>query len=416
MARIKTKAGIYAGIDVGSTKIACFIARVSSDGGIRVAGASHHASKGIAQGLVNDMDAAQASILAAVTAAEQLAGERIREVFVNVNGARLASRTATAKISISGREVEEADLRKVLNSGYATREPEERALIHCIPTGYSIDGSRPIRDPRGMFGEALSVHMHLVSASTGALRNLAGCVERCHLSVDAMVAGPYASALACLVEDEMDLGVTLIDMGGGTTTIAVFYDGNVLYTDSVPVGGAHVTLDIARGLSTPIAHAERMKTLYGSCVASPTDDLELIDVPLIGEEPAGQPNHVPRSMLVGIVAPRLEETFELVRKRLDDSGLAQFAGRRLVLTGGASQLQGVRELAALILNKQVRMGRPLRIAGLADSTSGPAFSVPAGLLAYAVRKHGSDEERALKLPEGPITRVARIGHWLRENF
>jgi cell division protein FtsA len=159
-----------------------------------------------------------------------------------------------------------------------------------------------------------------------------------------------------------------------------------------------------------------MKTLYGACVASPSDDHELIDVPLIGEDNTGHPNHVPRSLLVGIIAPRLEETFEAVRKKLDESGVAAQAGRRLVLTGGASQLHGARELAALILGKQVRMGRPLRIAGLADSTSGPGFAVAAGLLAYAVRKHGSDEERALKLPEGPITRVARIGNWLRENF
>jgi cell division protein FtsA len=412
----KTKTGLYAGLDVGSTKVSCFIARVSADGGIRVAGASHHAADGVRSGVIVDMEAAQASIMTAITAAEQLAGERIREVFVNVNGARLASRTCGAKISITGREVEEADLRKVLNHGYAFREPDERALIHCIPVGYSIDGSRGIRDPRGMFGDELAVNMHLVSAGTGALRNLATCVERCHLDIEAMVAGPYAAALACLVEDEMDLGVTLVDMGGGTTTIAVCYDGNVIYTDSVPMGGAHVTRDIASGLSTSRPHAERMKTLYGACIATPSDDHELIDVPLIGEDNANHPNHVPRSMLVGIIAPRLEETFEAVRKKLDDSGVAAQAGRRLVLTGGASQLHGVRELAALILGKQVRMGRPLRIAGLADSTSGPAFSVSAGLLAYGVRKHGSDEERALKLPEGPITRVARIGNWLRENF
>jgi cell division protein FtsA len=412
----KPKSGVFAALDVGSTKVSCFIAHVGGDGGIRVAGASHHAAEGVRSGVIVDMEAAQASIMTAVTAAEQLAGERIREVFVNVNGARLASRTCGAKISITGREVEEADLRKVLNHGYAFREPDERALIHCIPVGYSIDGSRGIRDPRGMYGDELAVNMHLVSASTGSLRNLATCVERCHLDIEAMVAGPYAASLACLVEDEMDLGVTLVDMGGGTTTIAICYDGNVIYTESVPIGGAHVTRDIASGLSTSRPHAERMKTLYGACVASPTDDHELIDVPLIGEENAGHPNHVPRSMLVGIIAPRLEETLEAVRKKLDESGIAAQAGRRLVRTGGASQLHGARELAALILGKQVRMGRPLRIAGLADSTSGPGFAVAAGLLAYAVRKHGSDEERALKLPEGPITRVARIGSWLRENF
>jgi cell division protein FtsA len=370
----------------------------------------------VRSGAIVDMEVAQSSILTTVTAAEQLAGERLRSVFVSVTGGRLGSRSCGAQISIVGREVEDADLRKVLNHGYAVREPDERALLHCIPTGYSIDGSRGIRDPRGMFGDTLSVNMHLVSAGTGALRNLATCVERCHLDIEAMVAAPYAAALACLVEDEMDLGVTLIDMGGGTTTVAVFYDGHVMFTDSVPLGGGHVTNDIARGLSTPLVHAERMKTLYGPATASPSDDRELIDVPLIGEDQTGHPNHVPRSMLVGIIAPRLEETIELAKNRLDASGVAQLAGRRLVLTGGASQLQGVRELAALILGKQVRMGRPLRVSGLAEAVSGPAFSVSAGLLGYAVRKHGTDEERALKLPSGPIKGVSRIGHWLRENF
>ncbi len=184
----------------------------------------------------------------------------------------------------------------------------------------------------------------------------------------------------------------------------------------MPLGGAHVTNDIARGLSTPLVHAERMKTLYGSAIPAPSDDREVIDVPLIGEDHPSHPNHVPRSMLSGIIAPRLEETFELVRARLDASGVAGLAGRRLVLTGGASQLQGARELAAQILGKQVRMGRPLRISGLAESTSGPAFSVAAGLLVYAVHKHGTDEDRAIKITEGPINRVARLGSWLRENF
>ncbi|HEX9836246.1 MAG TPA: cell division protein FtsA [Alphaproteobacteria bacterium] len=412
----KTRTGIVAGLDVGSTKVSCFIAHVAADGGIRVAGASHHASDGVRQGVIVDMEEAQNAILTAVTAAEQLAGERIRSVFVNVNGGRLGSRTYGAKIAITGREVEDSDLRRVLNNGYAVREPAERAMIHCIPVGYSIDGSRGIRDPRGMFGETLAVNMHIVSAGAGALRNLATCVERCHLDIEALVAAPYAAGIACLVEDETDLGCTLVDMGGGTTTVAVFYDGNVMYADSISVGGAHVTNDIARGLSTPLVHAERMKTLYGSAVSAPSDDRELIDVPLVGEETTAHPNHVPRSMLVGIIAPRLEETFELVRSRLESSGAGALAGRRLVLTGGASQMQGAKELAALILNKQVRMGRPLRISGLPESTGGPGFSVSAGLLVYAVTKHGSDEERALKIPDGPIGRVSRIGHWLRENF
>lgn len=411
----KTRTEIIAALDIGSTKVTCFIAHVTPDGGIRVIGTAHHASEGMRSGVIVDVEAAQTSVLTAVTAAEQLAGERMREVFVNFSGGRMGSRIGGAEISVAGHEIGDSDVRRVLNQGYAMREPDDRGPIHCIPIGFSIDGARGIRDPRGMFGDKLAVNMHLISAAAGPLRTLHTCVERCHLDVESVVAAPYASALACLVEDEMDLGVTLIDMGGGTTTIAVFYDGNPVFIDSIPVGGIHVTTDIARGLSTPMAHAERMKTLYGSAIPSPTDDQELIDVPLVGEDSHGHPNHVPRSLLVGIIRPRLEETLELVRNRLESSQVAGLAGRRLVLTGGASQLQGVRELASLILEKQVRMGRPLRIGGHAESTSGPAFSACAGALVYAARKHAETQDAVYSLP-GPVSRAARIGHWLRENF
>ena len=221
-----------------------------------------------------------------------------------------------------------------------------------------------------------------------------------HLELEALVVSPYAAGLSCLVEDEVGLGVTVIDMGGGTTTIGVFFDGNLVFADSVPVGGGHVTNDIARGLSTPIAHAERMKTLFGSAISASTDEREMIAVPQIGEEEEGHVNHVPKSLLVGIIAPRIEETFELVRDRLEESGFDKLAGRRVVLTGGACQLHGVRELAALILDKQVRIGRPMRVAGLAEATQGPAFSPTAGLLHFAM------SERAESPRPTPASRQA----------
>ena len=207
-----------------------------------------------------------------------------------------------------------------------------------------------------------------------------------------------------------------MDMGGGTTTIAVFYDGEVIHADSIPIGGQHVTSDIARGLSTSLAHAERMKTLYGSSIPSPSDERELIDVPLIGEENNNQPNHVPRSLLNGVIRPRMEETFELVRSRLEVAGMDRVAGRRLVLTGGASQLQGARELATLVLEKQVRMGRPMRISGLAEATSGPAFSTCAGLVRFAAGQHADVRDQLNAIPSGAGGRLSRFSHWLRENF
>jgi cell division protein FtsA len=258
--------------------------------------------------------------------------------------------------------------------------------------------------------------MHVVTASAASVRNHTAAVGRSHLEVEALVVSPYASGLACLVEDEIGLGVTVIDMGGGTTTIGVFFDGNLIFADYVPVGGVHVTNDIARGLSTGVAHAERMKTLFGTAISASTDEREMIAVPQIGEEDEGHVNHVPKSLLVGIIAPRIEETFELVRNRLEASGFDKVAGRRVVLTGGACQLHGAREFAGLILDKQVRMGRPQRIAGLAEATGGPAFATTAGLLHFALSER-AEVSGARRRPQGPRWGVlGRLGHWLKDNF
>jgi cell division protein FtsA len=335
---------------------------------------------------------------------------------VNLSGGFNPSRLIKSEINVNGREITDSDMHRVLEHGHVLKEPADREVIHSIPVGFSIDQSRGIRDPRGMFGQRLGVNMHVVTAQSAAVRNLATCIGRSHLEIGALVVSPYAAGLASLVDDETELGVTVIDMGGGTTTIAVFFDGNLVFTDCVPVGGGHVTNDIARGLSTPLAHAERMKTLYGSAIASPADERETITVPQVGEEDDGQANQVPRSLLVGIISPRLEETFELVRDRLEHSGFDKIAGRRIVLTGGACQLPGTRELAALILDKQIRIGRPLRIEGLAEATGGPAFATSAGLVHFALSERAETPRRGRALTEEPGGAFVRFGHWIRENF
>jgi cell division protein FtsA len=414
MAKLRT--GIIAALDVGSTKICCFIAHMNAEGGIRVIGVAQQASAGVRNGSVIDMEAAQNAILTAISAAEELAGERIDRIFVNLSGGAIYSHIQEIEVSIAGHEIGATDIQRARERNFHIEQPEHRDLIHCLPVGYSIDGNRGIRDPRGMFGEQLGVSFHRINAAPGPVRNLKNCVARCHLDIEEVVVSPYAAGLSCLVEDEKDLGVTLVDMGGGTTTIAVFYDGQVVYADSIPVGGGHVTNDVARGLSTPVVHAERMKILYGSAVPSQSDDNEIIDVPLVGEDEHNHPNHVPRSILTGIIRPRIEETFELVRERLEFSGADRVSGRRLVLTGGASQLHGVPELAGLVLEKQVRIGRPLRISGLAEATSGPAFSTCAGLLRYGVEKYAGIIEDAPANENAPASRIFRIGQWLKESF
>jgi cell division protein FtsA len=412
----KPRNGLVAALDVGSTKIACFVAKVE-DGIARVVGIGHQVSAGVRAGTIVDMEGAESAILTAISAAEQMAGETLQSVVVNVSGGYPNSRTVAVEVSIAGHEIGDVDLRRVIDHGRHAQTQSDRRLLHAIPVSFTIDGSRGIRDPRGMCGERLGVNMHVVTANAGAVRNLETVIGRCHLDIETCVVSPFAAGVASLVEDEMDLGVVVIDLGGGTTSFAVFYDGHVVYTDVVPIGGSHVTNDIARGLSTPVAHAERMKTLYGNAIASPADEREIIDVPLVGEEEHAQANHVPKSILTGIIQPRLEETFELVRSRLEASGFDKVAGRRVVLTGGASQLQGVRELAALVLDKQVRMGRPIRLAGLSDQTGGPAFSTCAGLVNYAVNQNAEALRPAAATSEGEANGwFGRFGLWLRENL
>jgi len=408
--------GIVTALDVGSNKVCCFIARADSGGGIRVIGIGHQVSRGMRAGVVTDMEAAEASIRAAVDAAERMAGETAQGVFANVSSGHLASRTVSAEIDIAGHAINDNDVRRVLLQARARIGKGEGDILHALPIGHIVDGSRGVRDPRGMFADRLGVQLHVLAAAPGPIRNLRTVIERCHLEIRGLAASAYVSGLSCLVDDEMDLGVTLLDMGAGTTSVSVFYEGAMVHADVIPVGGGHVTNDIARGLSTTANHAERMKTLYGSAIPSPADEREMVTVPQVGETGTDAVQQVPRSILVGIIQPRIEETLELVRDRLKAGGFVRMAGRRLVLTGGAGQLTGVRELAARVLDKQVRIGRPLRIQGLAEATEGPAFSACAGLLTYAIRRpdESRDVVEAAATQQGG--RLLRVGRWLRENF
>lgn len=429
MAKARQKSGVIAALDVGTTKVACFIALPEADGTLRVTGVGHHRSRGMRNGQVANMADLEASVRAAVDAAEQMAGQRVDSVLLSVTGGALSSQNVETQVPVHGHPIREVDVRRILDQGRAIAAQNEREILHCLPTTYSIDGGDGILDPRGMFGETLGVRIHMVSASSGPLRNLATVIDRCHLDMAVRVASPYASALACTVDDEKEMGVTVLDMGGGTTSISVFVDGYPVFADVVPVGGNHVTNDLSKGLSTPPAHAERLKTVWGTVLPSPSDARELLKVPLVGEEEDTEANEVPRAEIVRMIRPRIEETFEMVRARLGRAGMLNAAGRRVVLTGGASQLQGLREMAELILDKQVRLGRPRRLKGLPESASGPAFATCAGLLRYAIQDHvahaapgafqalvpddeGEEEDTSGKPPGA----MGRVLSWFRENF
>ena len=410
------RTGLITALDVGTTKVACFIARPLESGAAEVIGVGHQVSRGIKNGNVIDMVAVEDSIRSTVEAAEHMAGENVRDVVLCVSGAVPESKLISFDVVISGHEISNIDLKRALDPTWLhSQQDDDRHIIHTLPVAYNIDGNPGVKDPRGMFAEKLGVNMHVITASVGALRNITACVNRCHLDVERQVVGSYAAGLSCLVKDEKELGVICIDMGGGTTDISVFFDGEVVYTNSVPLGGNHVTNDIARGLSTPLTHAERMKTLYGSAIPSASDDQEFIKVPLVGEADDGE-NQIPRSMLVGIIRPRIEEIYELVREKLEPTGFEKAGARRVVLTGGGSQLTGVRELAAEMMDKQVRLGQPYYVKGLAESVSGPAFSAPAGLIQFVLKERKAISMTSSLNVEAPSGKFSRIGKWLRENI
>ncbi len=413
---VRPRGGLIAALDIGTTKIACLIARLSGEE-LRVIGFGHQASEGLRRGAIVDLEAAEAAIRATVEQAERMAGENIREVWVNLSAGAPRSRLIAYEIALAGLEIDDSDVRRLFAPpAYADHVGPDHEVIHLIPVGFNVDGARGVDDPRGLFGQRLGVNLHLITAQAGPARNIAACVGRCHLDVAGRVVGGYAAALGCLSDDERTLGVTVIDMGGGTTSMAVFFDGELVHADVVPVGGAQVTSDIAAGLSTPLAQAERVKTLWGSCMPSPSDDRQLIEVPPMGADGSDETAQVPRSLLVNVIRPRLEEIFEMARTRLVDAGFDGVAGRQVVLTGGASQVPGTADLAGMVLGKRVRPGRVRPLPGMPEAATGPAFATAAGLVRYAL-EHAHEAPAAAPPPEmAPAGRWSRIGQWLKQNF
>ncbi|MCW5696758.1 MAG: cell division protein FtsA [Bauldia sp.] len=415
-------------LDIGSSKICCMIARLKpSEPGealpgrthtVQLIGIGHQKARGVKSGAIVDLEAAERAIRLAVDAAERMARVTIDSLVVNVASGRLASETFSAQVPVAGAEVGEADIGRVLAAGRAHSVSEGRTVVHSLPIGYSLDGHRGVRDPRGMVGRTLGVDMHVVTANFAPLENLELCVNRSHLAIAATVANPYASGLATLVDDEADLGVVTVDLGAATTTMAVFLNGQFIHADGIAIGGHHITVDIARGLSTSLESAERLKLMHGSALVSGADDADILSVPPLGDEEREVPNRLPRAALNRIIRARVEEILELVRDRLNDSGFAALVGRRIVLTGGASQLNGLAEAARRILARNVRLGRPLGVSGLPEVARGPSHATTVGMLIYPqaggieLSAHRPEAVRAT----GTGGYFSRFSRWLKESF
>ena len=383
MTAAHARAPVVASLDLGQTKVACFIMTPEgvrhADRTIRVAGVGHVQSRGVRGSSIVDMDEAAAAIGQAVERAERAAGAPVSGVVVTTAIGQMQGHRVKTRVSLGSQPIGDADLARAIASGLDQLRFPNRRPIHVLPIGWSVDGAR-------------GLDLMVVSMSEGVFASLSHCIELAHLDLQGVAAAPVVSSLAALEEDEMELGAACIDMGGGSTSAAVWGGGALLHVESLGVGGDHVTSDIARGLSTSRAGAERLKTLHGSAMASANEDRETLEAPPRGEDPSAGPVYVPRAMLKTVIAPRVEETLEMIRDRLRSSGAGLDPGMGVVLTGGASQLNGVRELAVRVFDRPVRLGRPQRAPHLADAASGPAFCAASGVLlraAYGPRETSS---------------------------
>ncbi len=412
---------VMAALDIGSSKITCMIARRadSTNGEPRVAGAGVQTTKGVRAGAVVDLDGLERSIRLAVEQAERAADLRITDVVLGVAGPDLRSDIVRAKLPMGGREVTAQHVRDVRTAAIEGFQPQGREVLHSAALGFSVDGTAGIKDPRGMFAETLTASFLVVSAPTAGLRNIVQCVSRSHLNVSAILAAPFAAGLACLVEDEAEQGAMVIDFGAGVTSAAAFWDGGLLHVETLPMGGARATSDLAQGLGTTFAAAERMKLQHGAVGFSDAGALDLIEAPRLGQDGRLEAHQCSRAEVAQILRPRIEEIMELMDGRLSKaSATGRPLPRRIVLTGGSSQLARLKELAEDVFRAPVRLAKPANIKGLGETYSSPAFAAAAGLLRWDLMG-GPDAMRAngdrIATDQGGSL-VKQVFGWVQKNF
>lgn len=414
-----TQEGMIAALDVGSAKIACLIAQVNADGQMRVCGVGNRACEGgISAGTVVDMEATEKAIRASVDQAEKMAGTTISDVFLSFSAGDPKSTVIEVQVDVDGHAVSQADVERAVEKAREQIDADEDEILHAFPAAFAVDGSFGVKAPIGMYGKKLSVALHVITASNGPLQNLQACVRRAHLNIRGVVLTPFASGLATLVEDEAKMGAAAIDIGAGTTSISIFAQGALVHAEVLPIGGAQITEQVARGLLTPFEHAERLKTFSGAAAVDSADERLEIEVPQVGEGGDDAIIRQPRSALTGVIQKELELLFTTIGKRLDASGFSGVAGRRVVLTGGVAQTEGIRDLASKIMGRQVRIGKPEMIDGLPQAAQSTPFAAAVGLLLYGARRPVSEaidkSQEKTGVPKGGA--FGRFSRWLRDNF
>ena len=409
-----TEGNLIVGLDIGTSKVVAIVGELGEDGELEIVGIGSHRSTGLKKGVVVNIESTVQSIQRAVEEAELMAGCNIHSVYVGIAGNHIRSMNSHGIVAIRDREVYELDVERVIDAAQAVAIPADQKILHILPQEYLIDEQEGVRQPLGMSGVRLEAKVHLVTCAVNAMQNIVKCINRCGLEVDEVILEQVASSYAVLTDDEKELGVCLVDIGGGTTDIAIFTDGAIRHTGVIPIAGDQVTNDIAMALRTPTQYAEELKIKYACALASITRPEETIKVPGVGDRP---PRNLSRQALAEVVEPRYEELFNLVQAELRRSGYEELLAGGVVLTGGTSKMEGAVELAEEIFHMPVRLGVPQNITGLTDIVNNPIYATGVGLLKYGITHSAGGANKSGKSPaENFEGLLDKLKSWFKGNF
>jgi len=407
----KDEKSLIAGLDIGTSKVVAIVGEASVDGAIEVVGLGSHPSRGLKKGVVVNIESTVQSLRRAVDEAEQMAGCRIHSIYTGIAGSHIRSLNSHGVTAIKNKEVVSADVDRAIEAARVVAIPADQKILHILPREFIIDNQEGIHEPVGMSGVRLEAKVHMVTGAVSAAQNLVKCIHRCDLEVDDIILEQLASSRAVLSEDEKELGVCLVDIGGGTTDIAVFTSGSISHTAVIPIAGDQVTNDIAIALRTPTQHAEEIKMKYACCLTQLASGAENIEVTSVGDR---APRRFSRLSLAEVVEPRYEELFTLIKEELQRSGFEDLTAAGIVLTGGSAQMEGAVELAEQVFHMPVRRGTPQTVTGLDDMVRSPIYSTAVGLLLFG------NENRLAKLnvslTSGNKGLFARMKSWFQGNF
>ncbi|TAN53833.1 MAG: cell division protein FtsA [Methylococcaceae bacterium] len=408
----RSERNLIVGLDIGTSKVAAIVGEVSEEGDIEVVGIGSHPSRGLKKGVVVNLETTVASIQRAVEEAELMAGCQISSVYVGIAGSHISSLNSHGIVAIKEKEVCQGDVDRVIDSARAVAIPADQRILHILPQEFVIDNQEGIKEPIGMSGIRLEARVHIVTGAVSAAQNIVKCINRCGLEVEDIILEQLASCTACLTEDEKDLGVCLVDIGGGTTDIAVYTDGAIRHTAVIPIAGDQVTNDIAVALRTPTQFAEEIKIKHACALTHMAELDDTIEVPSIGDRP---PRRISRQNLAEIVEPRYEELLLLVQQELRRSGFEELIAGGIVLSGGSAKVEGLTELAEEIFHMPVRIGMPQYVTGLAEVVRNPIYSTGMGLLLFGKQHQGLGEKHAV-VGTGYKGLFKRMKNWFQGNF